>query len=36
LNYVTSFVKSYCVLHFKLVWNRGTILSKDGLAAVNL
>ena len=36
LNYVNSFVKSYYVFNPKLVWNRGIILSENGLAASNL
>jgi hypothetical protein len=36
LSYVNNFVKSHCVLDFKLVWSRDTILSKDGLTASNL
>ena len=36
LNYVTSFVKSCCVLHSKLIWSRSTILSENGLTALNL
>jgi hypothetical protein len=36
LSYVNSFINSYYMFNSKLVWSRGTILSKDGLAASNL
>jgi hypothetical protein len=36
LSNVNSFVKSYCMLDSKLVWSRDTILSEDGLTALNL